>query len=423
MGSGRSLANARVMHGRFSQSFWFLLFLIAIGVSSQANESVLRLASTEAPSRLLSPDVLLAQTLLEIRASRLDTALNSINQLISIRPDFRLAHLIRGDLLLARVRPLSTMGEVPRASPVSLNDLREEARMRLMRYLDQPRPDHLPRQLLMLSPEHKYALLADASRARLYVFENVNGVPRLVRDYYLTIGRNGTDKRVEGDKKTPVGVYTISGYLPRSQLSDFYGAGAYPLDYPNEWDRLHGRSGHGIWIHGTPSGTYSRPPRASDGCLVLANPDLTDLAQFIEVGKTPVIIAERSDWLDPVSWEMQRQELLTILEQWRTDWEARDVARFFRHYLPDMLNKTWATTKRRNIENKDWIRIALSNISVFLPDTQVAVVAFTQEYQSDRLRDTTAKRLYLRASDGQWRIAMEHTSSANRSVAMVLARR
>lgn len=395
-----------------------LFVTILFAWPSLADDAAIRLAAAETHNLFPSPDALLAKTLQEIRASRMDMALNNVNQLISIRPDFRLAHLIRGDLLLARARPLSTMGEATRASQASLTDLREEARVRLLRYLDQPEEGYLPKQVLQLAPGHKYALLADAGRARMYVFENINGVPRLVRDYYMTIGRNGTDKQVEGDKKTPVGVYTISQHLPRQRLTDFYGADAYPLNYPNEWDRLHGRSGHGIWIHGTPSNTYSRPPRASDGCLVLANPDLSDLGQYIEVGKTPVIIADRTEWVDPVSWEMQRQEILTVLDQWRTDWEAREVSRFLRHYVPETLDKTWAENKRRNIENKAWIRVGLSDVSVFLyPDARLAVTTFTQGYSSDSFSNSTPKRLYWRLDDGQWRIALEQSLPTNTQLA------
>lgn len=395
-----------------------LFVTLLLAWPSLADDAAIRLAAADTHNLLPSPDALLAKTLQEIRASRMDMALNNVNQLISMRPDFRLAYLIRGDLLLARARPLSTMGEAPRASQASLTDLREEARVRLLRYLDQPEAGYLPIQVLQLAPGHKYALLADAGRARLYVFENINGVPRLVRDYYLTIGRNGTDKQVEGDKKTPVGVYTISQHLPRRRLTDFYGAGAYPLNYPNEWDRLHGRSGHGIWIHGTPSNTYSRPPRASDGCLVLANPDLSDLGQYIDVGKTPIMIADRTEWVDPVSWEIQRQEILTVLDQWRTDWEAREVSRFLRHYVPETLDKTWAANKRRNIENKAWIRVGLSDVSVFLyPDARLAVTTFTQSYSSDSYSNTTLKRLYWHLDDGQWRIALEQSLPVNTQLA------
>lgn len=387
-----------------------LILLLALIAPASADDGALRLGSADGQGRLLSPDALLAKTLQEIRASRLDAALANINQLISLRPDFRLAHLIRGDLLLARARPLSTLGEGARAPAGALSDLREEARVRLLRYLDQPEEGYLPKQVLQLAPQHRYALLADAGRARLYVFENVGGLPRLVRDYYMTIGRNGTNKQVEGDKRTPVGVYTVSEFLPRQRLTDFYGSGAYPLDYPNEWDRLHGRTGHGIWIHGTPSNTYSRPPRASDGCVVLANPDLSDLGQYIQVGNTPIFIADRTDWVDPVTWEVHRQEILALLDIWRSDWEARDAARFLRHYTPEMLRGGWGETKRRNIENKDWIRVSLSDVSIFLyPDAKLAVTTFVQRYASDSFSNVTTKRIYWRLDDAQWRIALEQS--------------
>jgi len=42
-------------------------------------------------------------------------------------------------------------------------------------------------------------------------------------------------------------------------LSDFYGAGAYPVNFPNIWDRRKQRSGHGIWLHGLPKGIASEP--------------------------------------------------------------------------------------------------------------------------------------------------------------------
>ncbi len=46
-------------------------------------------------------------------------------------------------------------------------------------------------------------------------------------------------------------------------------------------------NGHGIWLHGTPSDTFSRPPKASDGCVVLANTDLDALAKNLQIGTDP----------------------------------------------------------------------------------------------------------------------------------------
>lgn len=390
--------------------FLFILALACCARPGLADEGRIQLAAADTHRLFPTPDTLLAKTLQEIRASRLDSALKDIDQLISIRPDFRLAHLIKGDLLMARARPLASMGAASRATEDSLSGLREEARVRLLRYIDEPDPKHLPVQILQLARDQKHALLADAGRARLYLFENVDGVPRLVRDYYMTIGRNGTNKRVEGDKKTPVGVYTISQYLPPRQLSDFYGAGAFPLDYPNEWDRLQGRGGHGIWLHGTPSDTYSRPPRASDGCVVVTNPDFTELGKYIDVGGTPVMIADHTEWVDTLTWEASRQEMLATLDQWRSDWESRNAARFLRNYGPEMQTGDWAQSKQRNIANKEWIKVNLSDISVFVhPDAKLAVTTFRQDYASNSFSNSVLKRLYWRLDNGQWRIALEQS--------------
>ena len=135
--------------------------------------------------------------------------------------------------------------------------------MRLARYQRERPTDRVPKFLVQLNPEQKHALIVDTRESTLYVYENRNGEPHYVADYYVTIGKNGVDKFKEGDKKTPLGVYHVTDNLPRSKLADLYGSGAYPISYPNEWDKRQGRNGHGIWLHGTPSDTYSRPPRAS----------------------------------------------------------------------------------------------------------------------------------------------------------------
>src|SRR3954465_12853763 len=140
--------------------------------------------------------------------------------------------------------------------------------------------------------DQKYAVVVDTGRSRLYLYRNDEMRPRLVTDYYISIGKAGSHKTREGDQKTPIGVYHVTSSLPKAKLSDFYGAGAFPINYPNDWDRRQGRNGHGIWLHGTPSNTYSRPPRASDGCVVLTNADLEALASSLQVGLTPVIISE-----------------------------------------------------------------------------------------------------------------------------------
>ena len=224
----------------------------------------------------------------------------------------------------------------------------------------------MPRYVLQLNAEQKHALVVDSRRSRLYVYANDGGRPRLVADYYVTLGKNGIEKTREGDQKTPIGVYHVTANLPRKKLTDFYGAGAFPINYPNEWDRRQGRNGHGIWLHGVPSNVYSRPPRASDGCIVLANADLEALAPHVQIGLTPVIIADEIEWSDAAALEAERAVLAAALEQWRADWESRDTERYLAHYSRALrrggrgLRRLGGAQAQGERARKSWIKVALA---------------------------------------------------------------
>jgi len=70
----------------------------------------------------------LAKVFEAIENNHLDLAFKDVEALIEARPNFRLAYLIKGDLLLARSRPIKTFGDAPKGSSEQrLNDLRAEA--------------------------------------------------------------------------------------------------------------------------------------------------------------------------------------------------------------------------------------------------------------------------------------------------------
>jgi murein L,D-transpeptidase YafK len=360
------------------------------------------------------PEKALSGVLEAIEANRLDLATQRVEALIAAHPNFRLAHLIRGDLLMARARPLETFGDVPKTVPrEKVEDLRIEALLRLRALRDRPNGDRVPRQVLQLEPDQRYALLVDSRRSRLYVFENAGGRPQFVADYYVTLGKNGVEKTREGDQKTPIGVYHVTANLPRQKLTDFYGVGAYPINYPNAWDRRLGRNGHGIWLHGTPSDTYSRPPRASDGCIVLANADLEAVAPRLQIGLTPVIIADEIEWIDAGAQELERTALAAAFEAWRADWESRDSDRYLAHYAArfssgDQNLAEWSEHKRKVNGAKDWIKVGISRVSMLqYPRENFVEVSFDQDYRSSNLSNAMRKRQYWIKEDGRWRILYE----------------
>jgi murein L,D-transpeptidase YafK len=362
----------------------------------------------------VEPEALLVKTLLAIKDNQLDLALVEIEKVLKAYPNFRLAHLIKGDLLLARAQPLSAMGEAPGAPADRLADFREEARARLARHEHERPRDRVPRYLVQLRPDQHYALVVDTSKSTLYVFENRSGVARYVADYYVSSGKNGIEKVREGDKKTPVGVYHVTRSMPRKKLTDFYGTGAFPLNYPNEWDRRNGRDGSGIWLHGTPSDTFSRPPQASDGCVVLTNRDLDAIGRRVQVGLTPVIISSGIEWVPPQVISGVRQELAGAIEQWRRDWESRDLDKYVSHYSPafratEQDHKAFIQQKHQVSRAKKWVKVRIDRVSMFMyPGSEtLAVVSFDQHYASNNAQNRKRKRLYWLKEGAGWRIVHE----------------
>jgi L,D-peptidoglycan transpeptidase YkuD (ErfK/YbiS/YcfS/YnhG family) len=290
-----------------------------------------------------SPEQRLIAVYRLIGEARLGEALEQVDALVRDVPNFRLAHLVRGDLLTARRGALGGFAggvtqTMPDASDVAqqIEQMRQEADLRLRALQDMPPPGAVPRQFVMLPASTAHAIAVDASRSRLYLFEHRSGRLALTESHYVSIGRAGVDKRVEGDQRTPLGVYFITSKLSDKQLKDFYGAGALPLNYPNEYDRRIGRTGSGIWLHGVPSESYARAPRETDGCVVLANDDLRRIMGIVRARQTPVVIAERIDWVAPDSLDGERRRVLALLEGWRgARWDPSRAADFYAASLGD----------------------------------------------------------------------------------------
>jgi len=129
-----------------------------------------------------------------------------------------------------------------------------------------------------------YCILVEKDRQRLRVLRH-DGRLQVVAEYAAATGENPGPKENEGDSKTPEGVYFITkAYLDRKV--SVFGTRAFHLNYPNYFDLREGRSGYGIYIHGT-----NRELRfnSSNGCVTLNNTDLDRLADYLTVG-TPVFI-------------------------------------------------------------------------------------------------------------------------------------
>jgi murein L,D-transpeptidase YafK len=361
------------------------------------------------------PEQQLIEIYKDLAQNHLRDAQQKANALVEAYPTFRLGHLVRGDLLSMHTRSVVNLGSAPKEpeAEAKLQDLRREAAARL-RAEARPATELLPRALLQLRDDQRHALVVDAKHSRAYLYENRKGDIRYVGDYYFSQGKLGVNKLKEGDMRTPLGVYYVSSRLPGAKLPDMYGKGALPLDYPNAWDKMNGRGGSGIWIHGVPPETFSRPPLSTDGCVVVSNDDLQKLSRFIEVGKTPIVIGDQVEFVSGSVHETERKLADSLLESWRRDAERRDDDQLRTHYSARFKSPTdedagaWIA-RQQFLPGAKRVHVALQDTSHFRQPTQedIIISTFTQQTVVGKLRHSVRLRQYWAKEDGQWKIVAE----------------
>ena len=404
-----------------TKEFRFYLILALLFNSSQAlSEEILVSNNNLNPIELRyeTPEKMLVKSLVEISEGKVDEALKTIDALIKQTPNFKLAYLIQGDLLLAHAKQINGIGDETKGEKKEeVENLKNEAKVRIERYLNNLNLQNEPKIFAQLNDKDKYLFYVDAGSSRLYLYENIDGKLSYKDDFYVSIGKNGFGKQYEGDKKTPVGVY-FTGKKIRESLSDFYGEAAYPLSYPNEIDIKNKRNGSGIWLHGTPKTTYNRAPLASDGCIVLSNPDLIKLSSVLDNNKIPIIISFQSlKDLESSNKNLAERKLSLInaIERWREKWEDQDTESYLKFYSKNFFSQkdnydSWAERKRIIQAQKQKVFVGLSEISFFdYPNTEneMVLVDFIQDYKSPTINNKMNKRQYWINENNEWRIMYE----------------
>ena len=345
-------------------------------------------------------------------------ALPLAERLVQDNPNFQLAQLVYGDLLTAQLRPVRNLGDVPdttaKAAAPQLAELRRESQLRLQALRERPAAGLIPSQFIALSAQNKHAIAVDAGKSRLYLFENSPTGMKLLADYYISVGKSGTEKTIEGDLRTPLGVYFITSNLDPKSLKAFYGSGALPINYPNPLDVKRGKTGSGIWLHGTSSAQFSRAPLATDGCVVLANPDLERIIKTVQVRTTPVVIAQNLKWIAPLTAKADSKAFEDALKAWSTAKSSGDMARLMTWYAPDFnsYGKTLAEfTPAVQLEVKQLAGrgVQLKDVSYlrWLDSNDTMVVTFGELALGAKSGHT--KRQYWTRQGSQWKIFFEGT--------------
>jgi hypothetical protein len=361
------------------------------------------------------PEETLARIFAEIEANRLGNALQLTEALLRQHPNYRLANLIKGDLLLAR-RSRSDFGALSDAPADKVADLRAEALARLKAYRDKPPANFVPRYLLQMQPDQRYAIVVDTQRSRLYLYENdrsQDGRPRFVADYYITHGKLGAEKS-RRRQENPGRRLSRHRQPAQQKLADLLRQRRLPAQLPQRMGQAAGtqRQRHLAARHAL---RHLRPPAAR----------LRRLRRADQPGSRPGR-QEPAGRPDPGHHQPVGRVAVTRRLGARTQGTEQDhrvlacrLGKPRHRPLPEPLLQAlqgrqpefeeFASQKKQVNASKEWIKVKVNNLSVFRNPgkEEVVVVTFEQDYRSNNLDNQMKKRQYWLREDGHWKIIYE----------------
>jgi hypothetical protein len=266
---------------------------------------------------------------------------------------------------------------------------------------------------LVYLPPHRttHAIVVDKSRARLSLFKHDRQGLRLVERFRCSLGKEEGEKSRPGDLKTPSGIFWLEDHIPQERLPRRYGAGALVLNYPNFFDRLQGRRGDGIWVHGTDRPKRVRFPKDTEGCIVVTNEDFRKIETMVRLFETPLIVQPKVVYLKPERWRAQQRTLLERLQTWLGTWRG-DSGR-----SPDSLYGEPFHSDPKGASHFLKLRAALTRgfrqnrVRVkdlfILRDGTTALSMFIQEWRTEHGTSHWTKVLYWLRDGDLWRIVGE----------------
>lgn len=272
--------------------------------------------------------------------------------------------------------------------------------------------DRLPAWLLQVPDSVTTVLIAETDESTLHRLSNGRDGVGYVDGRYMSVGRNGVGKRRAWDRRTPLGIYFVSEQLDTANLHERYGPAAFPLDYPNAWDRQHRRGGDGIWIHGVTEGGGRRPPRDTDGCIALPNDELLQLAPLLSPNVTPVLVARKLRWADAAEIGEVRGALAAALDEWAAAVRDGDLRRYLSLYAADFAwrgldRDEWAALRAQTLRRSPELRLEEVLLLQDPEEETLYLSRFRQSRREGGREVVTLKRIYWRRTAAGFEIVAE----------------
>lgn len=262
---------------------------------------------------------------------------------------------------------------------------------------DQVRPDlaqaEIPTALIGV-PEGFYTVLVDKSLQEISLYNGRSMIMVLP----CSTGMNTGDKTMEGDRKTPEGIYFTEEMLDGATLSSIYGWRAYVLDYPNLVDQTRGKDGNGIWIHGR-----TEPLEYTDtkGCVSMRNSNLKQISPYLHAYYTPIVTMDQIAYTNEEALDHTRIIYEDFIHTWINAWEGRRFNDLNAHYslhFQDIARgydlDAYMEYKRRVLGRYDHIAISTDQMNIVECKGYV-LACFLMDFAGDHYHSSGVKYVYM----------------------------
>lgn len=259
-------------------------------------------------------------------------------------------------------------------------------------------------------------VVIDKKTNQLHLANYNEGRLDVVKSFRATMGKKVGDKLVEGDLKTPEGIYEFLFRKRPPQLGAKFGPLGIYVTYPNSMDKNGAKTGFDIMVHGTDD--PSRLERAYDslGCVVLDNENVEIVSDNIEMKATKVIISKDAAQLVN-SPRLPRAK--AFFENWLKAWSSKDLSAYIESYADEfrmdgMNRPAYAAYKEALNKKYGTITVTASDVRYYFHE-KYDLVTFTQHYASTfpngqpAFNGTSKKNLYLQERNGEYRIVLEES--------------
>lgn len=264
-------------------------------------------------------------------------------------------------------------------------------------------------------PQNDFAIVVDKKSFQTHIANYNDGHLQIVKTFRTTMGQKTGDKMLEGDLKTPEGIYEFTSFHQAPHLKPKFGPRAIYVGYPNSMDKNGSKTGFDILVHGTDDPSRLEKQFDSLGCVVLDNDNVKTLFDTVKLRDTKIIITKDYSKLQNAP---RLEKAKAFFAQWLKAWSSKDISAYTESYADefkiDGMNRL-AYAKYKDSLNKkyDTITVTATDVRYYFHE-KYDLITYTQHYSSTMggkpaFSGTSKKALYLQERNGEYRIVMEET--------------